>query len=117
MQSPARWLPGLSSQTGGTQPLTMGRRRPHSPAGLGLGFLLGSMLAVSRMCPPKTQTQADKPAGKARVQGHRHSGPFLHPWPQSRPRLYFLPAANFTKTQLTLLLIEQFCADRREDWW
>lgn len=46
-----------------------------------------------------------------------HSGPFLHPRPQSPAQVVFPPVLISQKTQLTLLLIEQFCADRREDWW
>ena len=77
------------------------------------------MPAVSRTCPPKTQTQAEKPARKAHVQG-QHSqwfSPFLHPRPQSPAQVVFSPVLISQKTQLTALLIEQFCADRREDWW
>lgn len=33
------------------------------------------------------------------------------------PRLYFPLALISLKTQLTLLLIEQHCADRRQDLW
>lgn len=74
----------------------------------GPDLLPGGRPTISRTCPPETQTQAAKRAGEA--------------WPlSSTPRpaaqVVFSPVLISQKTELTLPLIEQFCADRREDLW
>lgn len=75
-------------------------------------------MASSQTCPPKTGTRATQGAGRLTFKGSAHAR-----WVASSPRApvpawaVFSPVLISQETQRVPLLIEQFCAERREDLW